>query len=202
MYMKEGMDMETLIWVLVAITGLFLVLVVPIIGFVALIKPSWFSKIGENRKQISLKLFGTFMVGCVLCYLLPVNDKYEVSGIKQEDSAKATSQKSVEKKETKEKPVTKEDIERTQALVDRLDKEYGGIDPKITLDEFNRIQTGMTPEEVKEIVGGLGKVASESEMAGYKTVILQFEGSGSLGANANVTFQNGKVVMKAQAGLK
>lgn len=179
--------MGEIIWLLVAITALFLVLVVPVIGLVALIKPSWFSKIGENRKQISLKLFGAFLVGCILCAALPEH-KSEVST--QQSSVQTENQNSA-----KEKPTAKEEVESAKVSANRND-------PKMTLDEFNRIETGMTPEQVKEIVGGLGKVASESDMAGYKTVILQFDGKGSLGANANVTFQNGRVVMKAQAGLK
>lgn len=76
---------------------------------------------------------------------------------------------------------------------------------KITLEEFNRIETGMTYEQVTDIIGGEGTVLSEADITGnpeYKTTIYTWEGSGSLGANANVTFQGGKVVSKAQFGLK
>jgi len=74
--------------------------------------------------------------------------------------------------------------------------------PEITLAEFNSINTGMTYTEVCDIIGSSGELSVESSAAGITTKIYKWEGSGSLGANANVTFQGGKVVMKAQAGLK
>ncbi len=60
----------------------------------------------------------------------------------------------------------------------------------------------MTYEKVCEIIGSYGYEMARTEMAGYQTVIVGWEGEGSIGANANVTFQNGKVVAKAQAGLR
>ena len=75
----------------------------------------------------------------------------------------------------------------------------------ISLEEFNKIETGMTYEEVCAIIGGEGTLSSSVDMgigAEYKTEIYQWTGHGSLGANANVTFQGGKVMSKAQFGLK
>lgn len=77
-------------------------------------------------------------------------------------------------------------------------------DNKITLEEFNQIQTGMTYDEIIKIVGGEGTVLSETNIGNseqYHTIIYMWEGSGSLGANANVTIQGGKAVSKAQFGL-
>ena len=78
-------------------------------------------------------------------------------------------------------------------------------DTKISLEEFNQIETGMSYEEVVEIVGGEGTVLSESDITGdgqYKTTIYSWDGNRMLGANANVTFQGGKVISKAQFGLE
>ena len=78
-------------------------------------------------------------------------------------------------------------------------------DTKISLEEFNQIETGMSYEEVVEIGGGEGTVLSESDITGdgqYKTTIYSWDGNGMLGANANVTFQGGKVISKAQFGLE
>ena len=75
----------------------------------------------------------------------------------------------------------------------------------ISLEEFNKIETGMTYEEVRDIVGGEGTLGSSVDVGfgeEYKTEIYQWTGEGSLGANANVTFQGGKVISKAQIGLK
>lgn len=75
----------------------------------------------------------------------------------------------------------------------------------ISLEEFNKIETGMTYEEVCDIVGGKGTLGSSVDIgmgAEYKSELYQWTGDGSIGANANVTFQGGKVVSKAQFGLK
>ena len=73
---------------------------------------------------------------------------------------------------------------------------------KLNLEKFNKIETGMTYQQVVDIIGEEGTVLSESEIANIKTIIYSWNGEGSIGANANVTFQNGKVVSKAQVGLK
>ncbi|WP_283608868.1 zinc-ribbon domain-containing protein [Faecalispora anaeroviscerum] len=73
---------------------------------------------------------------------------------------------------------------------------------KITLDEYNRIETGMRYEEVTEIVGSYGVEMAHSEFAGYQTLIIGWEGIGDLGANANVTFSVGRVYAKGQCGLR
>ena len=77
-------------------------------------------------------------------------------------------------------------------------------DEKITLEEFNKITTGMTYQEIVAIIGGEGTVMSETSLGDkeeYHTIMYMWEGKGTLGANANVTIQGGKVVSKAQAGL-
>lgn len=73
---------------------------------------------------------------------------------------------------------------------------------KITLDEFNQIKTGMTYEEVSEIVGSYGVEMAHSEVAGYETIIIGWDGIGDLGCNANVTFSLGRVYAKGQFGLR
>ena len=77
--------------------------------------------------------------------------------------------------------------------------------PTISLEEFNAIETGMTYEEVVEIVGSEGEVLSEVDLGlgdEYVTTMYMWEGEGSVGANANVTIQGGQVTAKAQIGLK
>lgn len=72
----------------------------------------------------------------------------------------------------------------------------------LDLEKFNKIQTGMTYEEVIGIIGEEGTVMSENQIGNIKTTMYSWNGKGSIGANANVTFQNGKVISKAQFGLK
>lgn len=74
----------------------------------------------------------------------------------------------------------------------------------ITKAEFEQIKNGMTYEEVVKIVGGEGELITESGTPGEEsyTVAYQYTGKGSVGANANFMFQGGKLITKAQAGLK
>ena len=75
----------------------------------------------------------------------------------------------------------------------------------MSMQAFNSIETGMPYDEVVEIVGIEGELMSESDIgqgAQYKTQLFTWEGNGGLGSNANVTFQGGKVIAKAQLGLK
>ena len=73
--------------------------------------------------------------------------------------------------------------------------------PGVSLANFNRLQTGMTYQEVVSILGSRGELISSSELAGTKTEMYQWEGT-SLGANMNAMFQDGKLISKAQFGLK
>ena len=68
---------------------------------------------------------------------------------------------------------------------------------KITMKEYEQIQPGMTYAEVVDIIGGEGELGS----SGFNVEIYTWEGKGVAGANALITFQDGKVVSKAQAGL-
>jgi hypothetical protein len=76
--------------------------------------------------------------------------------------------------------------------------------PTISKAEFDQIQNGMTYDQVKEIVGSDGEVMSEAGEKGsqFHTIIYTWKGEGSIGANANFTFQGGKLQAKAQVGLK
>jgi len=78
-----------------------------------------------------------------------------------------------------------------------------GVQATITKDEFNRIEIGMTYEQVRDIIGGDGEVLSEvgKKDDPYHTIVYVWYGEGLLGANANFTFQNGVLVSKAQVGL-
>lgn len=90
-------------------------------------------------------------------------------------------------------------------IIKGTDADIINSEASISLEEFNKIETGMTYKEVCDIVGGEGTLSANSDLGigdEYKTEIYQWTGNGSLGANANVTFQGGKVVSKAQMGLQ
>lgn len=89
-----------------------------------------------------------------------------------------------------------------QRAIDEYEEIYGPIGAgEITAAEFNAVQTGMTVDEVRSIIGAPGTVSSEGTIAGTTNLILSWTGVGAPGANAIVQFQNGRVITKAQAGL-
>ena len=92
------------------------------------------------------------------------------------------------------------DIFSDQDIVSSADN-----NPTISLEEFNAIQTGMEYQEVFDIVGSRGTLMSESDLGlgdKHYTAIFSWDGEGSIGANANVIFQGGKVISKSQFGLE
>jgi hypothetical protein len=70
----------------------------------------------------------------------------------------------------------------------------------ITLAQFNQIQNGMSYAQVVQIVGRQGTVISENTMAGFHTIMYQWE-AGFM-ANMNTMFQNDKLMQKSQFGMK
>lgn len=74
--------------------------------------------------------------------------------------------------------------------------------PKISKEEFEALETGITYEEAVAIIGGEGELSSQVDVAGYDTKMYTWKGEGSMGANANATFQNNSLTSKAQFGLK
>lgn len=71
----------------------------------------------------------------------------------------------------------------------------------ITLEQFNSVKIGMTYDDVVILFGCEGELASESDFMGLKTSIYSWYGS-NIGANAQLTFQNGELMSKSQFGLK
>ena len=86
-----------------------------------------------------------------------------------------------------------------------MEEAYSENPPTISLEEFNAIQTGMTYQEVFDIVGSRGSLLSETDLGlgdQYYSAMYMWEGEGMVGANANVLFQGGVVVSKSQFGLE
>ncbi|MDA2593848.1 hypothetical protein PDQ30_26855 [Bacillus cereus group sp. Bc065] len=109
---------------------------------------------------------------------------------------------------SKEKEIVAANVQKEKEAKQKADEENkqraGASKPTISKDEFNRIENGMTYDQVKEIIGSDGEVMSEGGDKGteYYTVMYMWKGEGSPGANANFMFQGGKLNNKAQFGLK
>ena len=70
-----------------------------------------------------------------------------------------------------------------------------------TIEKFNEIKTGMTYEEVVEIMGSEGTVMSEVEVMDSITTIYYWYSWNHI-SNMNITVVDGEVIAKAQVGLE
>ncbi len=71
----------------------------------------------------------------------------------------------------------------------------------ITLAKFNKLQNGMTYEEVVNILGVKGDLTTESGSGNYIIKMYSWVVDGT-GSNMNCTFENGKLSAKGQIGLQ
>ena len=88
---------------------------------------------------------------------------------------------------------------------DTVQKSVSGVESEseyITMDEYNQIQSGMTYDQVVEIIGGQGQPSASSGGGGYQIDMYTWYGNGTAGSNASITFTNGVVSAKAQIGLQ
>ena len=106
-----------------------------------------------------------------------------------------TAFNSVDKAVTTSAPATDSNTKQTEAK-----KETKKDNSKLTLDKFNKLKTDMSYDQVVKILDSKGEVMSESEVGGIKTVMYTWKGP--FGANMNATFQNDKLMSKAQLGLE
>lgn len=74
------------------------------------------------------------------------------------------------------------------------------VNDKITMAQFQQIQTGMTYAQVVEILKRDGEELSRSELGGTLTIMYSWKNSDF--SNMNAMFQNDKLTTKAQYGLK
>lgn len=72
--------------------------------------------------------------------------------------------------------------------------------PVVTRREYEQVNDGQTYEEVTAIIGQPGREISSSDLAGMRTVMYSW--SNADGSNMNAMFQDGKLVTRAQFGLK
>ena len=71
----------------------------------------------------------------------------------------------------------------------------------VTMARYTALPHGISYHDAVAILGADGTELSSNEIGGTKTVMYQWPGQGR-GANMNATFQNDKLVSKAQFGLR
>lgn len=77
----------------------------------------------------------------------------------------------------------------------------GSSTTQVTMEAFNKVENGMSYEQVVEVLGGEGELMSETELAGMKMSIYTWDGNSTF-SSCQITFQDGAVTSKSQYGLK
>ncbi len=70
-----------------------------------------------------------------------------------------------------------------------------------TMSKFLNLQTNMSYSHAASILGCRGEEVNRAETGGISLVVYQWKGNGIL-SSMNATFQNDRLVAKAQLGLK
>jgi hypothetical protein len=94
-----------------------------------------------------------------------------------------------------------------QAVQQGRDSSSTSSDSELTMAKYMRIQNGMSYNEVCQILGQQGEEVSRNHIDGAPGVIpsvdtVMYTWKGTWPANMNATFQNDKLMSKAQLGLK
>lgn len=71
----------------------------------------------------------------------------------------------------------------------------------VTLEKFNKIETGMTYQQVVDVIGEEGTLSTESAYGDQSMKVYYWYASDGI-SNATVSFMNDKVTAKSQIGLK
>ena len=99
--------------------------------------------------------------------------------------------------------------EEAEKLSEDLEEiEYGYPDSKdvvVTLEEFNQLSSGMTEQEVWDIIGGQCTNTGSTDLGigeEYVSVSYGCNGNGSVGTNVILMYQGGTLSTMSQSGLK
>lgn len=92
------------------------------------------------------------------------------------------------------------DRERRERQEARFARELALDQATVTADEFRLSRVGMTYDQVVERISFRGEVLSQSEIAGVRTVMYRWANDD--GSNMTAIFQDGRLVSKAQFGLR
>lgn len=70
----------------------------------------------------------------------------------------------------------------------------------VTKSEYDQLENGISYEQARSIIGEPGEELSRSDIAGIITVMYAWKNAN--GSNMNAMFQNGRMISKAQFGLR
>ena len=105
----------------------------------------------------------------------------------------------VSKPQPQEKPVVEEVVEEPE--VKKVEKKKESKEKFITLENFEKLEIGMSYESVCEILNSKGKLSSESAIGSKKIKTYTFQDEGALFENIVLSFIDDKLQTKMQMGL-
>lgn len=121
---------------------------------------------------------------------------------KQASAERASQIAELERKtrlENEEKLARQKRVREQKAASERLRAKKGHVDRY----NFDKLRMGMSRSQVVALLGSSGEMLSEVAIPGLPTTrIFMWKAPGVFSGNCNVTFQNGRVMAKAQFGLK
>lgn len=132
-------------------------------------------------------------------------DSYEIldTGAGEETGSKEAGSKETEKQEkAKEEPAaeTSSAPEAATATPKQDAQKSSAPDGVVDGAKYNKVDLGMTYDEVKAIMGSAGEQVSSSEFNGYSMATYQWLNADETGTAA-IAFKNGKVATKMQMNV-
>jgi len=146
-----------------------------------------------------LKWIGSILLGLIVLVFIAMMELQDLAKPEQvaAEAAVKVEQDAQRKRENEEREKAR--LEREK---EREAERVAAEERRVTMAEYNAIKTGMTWDEVVEIVGQPTEELSRNAIAGVETAMYHWVNEGFFAGNMNVMFQNGRVVQKAQFGLK
>lgn len=99
-----------------------------------------------------------------------------------------------------------EELEDLSNELEDIDYVYpDSKDVVVTLDEYNQLSSGMTEQQVWDIIGGQCTNTGTTDLgigAQYVSVSYGCNGNGGVGSNVVLMFQGGNLSTMSQIGLK
>jgi hypothetical protein len=140
---------------------------------------------GEKVKRSIFKRWWFWVIVIIILIGTRAAGSNDNNQAKDTDNSKSVAADTTKKEETKKEETKKEEPKKE--------------DSKVTYENFLKVKMNDKLETIVSLLGE-GQELSSSEVAGIKTVMYSWYGSGI--STMNVTIQNGVVTGKAQMALK
>jgi hypothetical protein len=158
------------------------------------------SDVTPDRKAIGKWAVGISALMLVIVVVTPDSEQAGAGDVAVESEVQSTQDSVDQEVPVESETETSAEVDLPSGTSSTDTSEEPEYSP-VTMAQFKQLEIGMTQEQVFEEIGP-GEELSRNDIGGYTNVMYQWEGEGSLGANMNAMFQNGKLIQKSQFGLE